>query len=145
MAKIYEKPIDVEREWLAEHAKKTHAEARNASDGAWSGAMFAFFSDAMHERSFLRAERLNQTASPFMQGVYKVGMWVGIVTGLMSFVTWLSKRNEASRTETKLQMLGPEEVKLPGGMHSVEMAPVVDGKHCERLQQEVAGGHIRSI
>ena len=143
MAKIFETPVDVERDHLAQESKRLRGEARHQETGAWMGAVLAFMSPAFNELEKLRAEKLHKPPSAFTLGFNKVMMWIGIIAGTISLANWWNKRSDAIQAEAKLSVLGGEEIKYPASMGIAGQS--VEGKYCDRLKQEVASEPARQL
>ena len=145
MAKIYETPVDLARDELAERAQNARHAASNELNSALIGGLIATGSHTTEELYKLESSLAKSQPSSFFSGFNKVMMWVGIITGVMGLIGWFNKRNEATRAEAQLQVLGGEEVKYPAATLGMAVDTPAEGKYCDRLKQEVATGPARPL
>lgn len=142
MAKIYETPLDVERDALAEEALKARTAANAYFDSGIIGSLIATGSQTTERLMQVESAVTRQAPPSFFSGLNKMLFWVGLVTGVVGFVHWFNKRNEAAHAEGKLQALGPENTVYPPMADMVEAA---QGTYRDRIKQEVASEHTRRL
>lgn len=135
MAKRYDAPDDVERDYLRQHARVARHKMQVGFDDALMGGLVATASQTAQELNELQASVSKKPVSGFYTGLNKFLMWAGVVTGVIGIIKWWTNRTEAIKTEGRLSGMGPEEIVYPP---IADMIEAEQSKHRDRLQQEVA-------
>ncbi len=130
MAKIYETPLDVERDKLAKQAEQTRNDMNTSNSQIMTGALVTAAGSAVKELETLK----NKTPSSFRMGFYTVATWVGLAGGVTGLISWFSSRNKAAEIEKQRTALGAEEIRYPTPMN--ETPHVETTTHRDRVAQD---------